>query len=1092
MKSLNHFSPRDIPTLKRFSGSAAFGNRTIAMLLIYSIITLTLAVGAPAQKKGRSIKSERSKVTTDPVSTISSQDQGNLKSPAKPIYADAVGPNVAQQISALDDEKESRTPAQQKIDSQLIYATKMYLGKQIAAGVQTLEVDVNLENDGRVVVDITTVVDNEVLTAIKQNGGEILVVSETYQSIRARLPITQLEMIAALPQVRFIQPKQQYRLSQQMQRPGLRSPKSDENILFPSRGSAFEQLFSDSFSSVKPLPNGTLSTGSTASEGDTTHRVSTARGTFNVDGTGIKIGVLSDGVTSLATSQALGDLGTVTVLPGQTGSGDEGTAMLEIVHDLAPGAQLFFATADPTITQFAQNIRDLRTAGCDIIVDDVGYFVESSFQDGQSGVTNTNGGVVTQAVNDVVAGGALYFSSAANSGNKNDNTSTTWEGDFVSGGTLAIVPGGGLVNDFDPSAAVAQVNIITLGGGTGVPINLSWSDPLGASTNDYDLFILNNAGTAVSVSSTNVQTGTQDPYEQVTTNNTTGRRVVIRQKTGAANRFLHLDLNGGRMTFNTQGETHGHAAASGGYGVAATPAFASFNFPPPVNFGPYPSAFSTANSVETFSSDGPRRIFFQGNGTAITPGDFSSTGGQVLQQPVITAADGVSVTGSGGFQTPFFGTSAAAPHAAAIAALLKSADPLFTPAQIKTALTTTSLDIETAGTDRDAGFGIVMPYPALQSLGVTGKAFIELGSVTATETCCNSNGLIERAEKGDLNVVLNNPGLVGATAVTASLSTTTPGVVILNGSSNYSDMAATSGTATNTTPLSFRLTPGSAVDVVANFQLTVNYSGGWNASQILNFTVETGRKTITTVLDTNTPATDQNFPTSATGTQTNLVFPDDPASTCAAPTAFPGTLTSTTPRFDSYTLTNITAAPVCATITLTNDKSATGAIEIAAYTGSFTPASVGTNYLGDAGFSAVVFPGFPGVFSVNVPAAGTIVIVVVELKSPANGFPTALGSTYTLKVAGLPVTPLSPTAALASVVGRVSAGATGIRGATVTMTDATGHARTAMTSSFGYFRFDEIESGKAYVVQVKAKQYTFAPRVVTINEDLLGLNFEAQ
>src|SRR5262249_12665636 len=105
------------------------------------------------------------------------------------------------------------------------------------------------------------------------------------------------------------------------------------------------------------LPNGTLSVGSAASEGDTTHRASTARGTFNTDGTGIKIGVLSNGVATLASSQALGDLGTVTVLPGQTGSADEGTAMLEIIHDLAPGAQLFFATALPTITQFAQNIR---------------------------------------------------------------------------------------------------------------------------------------------------------------------------------------------------------------------------------------------------------------------------------------------------------------------------------------------------------------------------------------------------------------------------------------------------------------------------------------------------------------------------------------------------------------------------------------------------------------------------------------------------------------------------------------------------------------------------------------------------------------
>src|SRR5262249_19645962 len=107
------------------------------------------------------------------------------------------------------------------------------------------------------------------------------------------------------------------------------------------------------------------------SEGDKTHKALNGRQAFGFNGTGIKVGVLSDGVSNLAAAQATGDLGPVTVLAGQTGSGDEGTAMLEIVHDLAPGAQLFFATAFNGITSFAQNIRDLRTAGCDIIVDDV-------------------------------------------------------------------------------------------------------------------------------------------------------------------------------------------------------------------------------------------------------------------------------------------------------------------------------------------------------------------------------------------------------------------------------------------------------------------------------------------------------------------------------------------------------------------------------------------------------------------------------------------------------------------------------------------------------------------------------------------------
>jgi len=117
--------------------------------------------------------------------------------------------------------------------------------------------------------------------------------------------------------------------------------------------------------------------GSVVSEGDKAHGADAARQRFKVTGTGVTVGVLSDGVDSLAASIASGDLPADTrALPGQEGSGDEGTAMMEIVHDLAPNAHLLFATAFTSEESFADNIRALRAAGADIIVDDVVYFAE--------------------------------------------------------------------------------------------------------------------------------------------------------------------------------------------------------------------------------------------------------------------------------------------------------------------------------------------------------------------------------------------------------------------------------------------------------------------------------------------------------------------------------------------------------------------------------------------------------------------------------------------------------------------------------------------------------------------------------------------
>ena len=160
------------------------------------------------------------------------------------------------------------------------------------------------------------------------------------------------------------------------------------------------------------------------------------------------------------------------------------------------------------------------------------------------------------------------------------------------------------------------------------------------------------------------------------------------------------------MSIATSGATFGHNAGANTVSMAATYWNSAKTGARPFT-GP-------ANTNETFSSDGPRKIFYNPNGTPITPGNllFATNGGTTLQKPDFAAADGVS-TKTPGF-LPFFGTSAAAPHAAGIAALILQAKPNYTPAQVKAAMRATALDSMAAGVDRDSGYGIIDAYGAVQ------------------------------------------------------------------------------------------------------------------------------------------------------------------------------------------------------------------------------------------------------------------------------------------------------------------------------------------------------------------------------------------
>jgi uncharacterized repeat protein (TIGR01451 family) len=738
---------------------------------------------------------------------------------------------AARQIQALLQEKESRTPVQQKIDSHLLQALKMNRNEPVAQGIEKLETGVVVDTDGMSLVDIKATVNRQLLARMRRMGAEII--NSFDADIRARVPLAQLETLASFPGVTFIRPAD-LGMTSGTPRPD-RSAISTDGVQVAqgqtpasisrgqNQGSSLQTALAPGFdaraanvrsgltsallkhSGFKPfsasIPRSLPMMFHVDSEGDAAHQADLARSTYGINGSGVKIGVMSDGVDALSTMQTAGDLPmSVTVLSGQAGSGNEGAAMLEIVFDLAPGAQLFFATARGGSANFAQNIRDLRSAGCDIIVDDFSYFAESPFQDGQTGSvsSNTNGGIIAQAVNDVTAGGALYFSSAANDGNLDDG-SGTWEGDFVDGGALAGLSGG-TVNDFGSG----NLGDAFTGAG-GNEADLYWSDPLGGSNNDYDFFLLDSTLTTVLASSTNTQSGSQDPFEIIPGKDgmgnpiiQVGTRLVIFKHTSAMPRFLHIATNRSRLSVATSGATKGHPCSALAYGVAAVRASDAMG-----------GAFTggAADPVETFSSDGLRHLFFNADSSAITPGDFSSTGGLIRQKPDIAAADGVS-TDAPGFGS-FFGTSAAAPHAAAIAGLLKSYKPALTPAQIRTFLTSTALDIQAAGVDRDSGAGIVMAFAAL-----TGASSSDLSvTMNASPSTVVANSTIT------YNITLKNNG--PDTAVNITVADTLPtGTAFVSCSSNGSGTCGGTGNNRSVSFASLASGASANITIVATAQCT--------------------------------------------------------------------------------------------------------------------------------------------------------------------------------------------------------------------------------------------------------------------------------
>lgn len=443
-------------------------------------------------------------------------------------------------------------------------------------------------------------------------------------------------------------------------------------------------------------------TGSVSSQGDAAMLSDEARSAFAVDGSGVTIGTLSDSydcMAGAAADVASNDLPSgVQVLADESGcasGADEGRAMMQIIHDVAPGATQAFHTAFGGMADFASGITELATvAGAQVINDDVIYFAEPMFQDG----------IIAQAIDQVKSMGVAYFSAAGNQADQ------SYEDTFRSSG-IGGYSAGSVRHDFDPGPGVDSLMQVTIPGNTQVIFVLQWENPFfsvsgapGAQT-DMDIILYSSSGQAKAGAIDNNIGGDAVEIFGFTTppGPTKSYQIGIEHFAGPVPGRVKFVFFGNMSIdeFNTRsGTSYGHPIASGGRAVGA----ARYSQTP--EFGESPPL------LEYFSSKGGIPILFDAAGSPIN---------ETRQKPDFVAPDGGDTTFFGsdyegnGFPN-FFGTSAAAPHAAGLAALIKQFDASLGPDAIYAAMQSTAIDMGVPGVDDDSGYGLVQATLALQSL----------------------------------------------------------------------------------------------------------------------------------------------------------------------------------------------------------------------------------------------------------------------------------------------------------------------------------------------------------------------------------------
>jgi uncharacterized membrane protein YgcG len=430
------------------------------------------------------------------------------------------------------------------------------------------------------------------------------------------------------------------------------------------------------------ITNGlTSNIGIAGTSGDQSMGAATFRQSTGDTGQGITVGVINAGDTGLSQSQSTGDLpSNVWVDPSYPGISDgEGTAMMEIVHDLAPGSALAFCGAQ-TSADYLNCLSDLQNHGAQVIVDDMTFPITAYFTH-DSDVTAVQEWTSQHPSTRLVTSSGNFATSF-------------WSGTYNPAAINPITVNGVTYNEaqnFGTSASPNFYEQITVQPASRVEYILEWADPwvptanITSSTpddpNDYDIVLYDSNYNIIACNQgmTSDQTGCSQAG--AASSSTPGPQPGIgnlwaNTSSSAVNVYLAIFYRAGTPSNQLK------------LFVASTdscPVTLSSVTPSDSIFGqatlPYPSEISVGAIRADLASQGQYELEpFSSEGPVYLP----LLSEVPIQKPDFVGVDGVSISGAGGFPPAecgqpapsppiFYGTSAAAPHVAALIALLESA-----------------------------------------------------------------------------------------------------------------------------------------------------------------------------------------------------------------------------------------------------------------------------------------------------------------------------------------------------------------------------------------------------------------------------------